>query len=333
MNFGQEVLVLPASVLSCCDDLDASYLRVLLWISSDLSLVKKPKQLAKLASCDAKQLSVILDFWKNNGVFLSEDGEQAEESAKVAHQEKTIKMAEVEKPKHLHRADELPNYTSVELADLMEKRAGVRALIDEAQRILGKIFNLSEVNILVGMLDYLGMSEECVLMLLAHCKRIEKTSLRAIEKYAIDLADREITTPAALEEEFRAAEEFRSLAGQVRSLFGMKARALTGRESKCLKAWLAMGYDIEVIRLAYEMTVTATNEPSVPYANAILERWNAEGWKNLEEIQAHLSEEKAKKEGATSVDQDGKSVLGNSFDTDDFFKAALERGFQARRKD
>ena len=325
--------MLPASVLSCCDDLDASYLRVLLWLCSDLSLAKKPKQLAKLVGCEAKQISAILEFWLANGILESEDGEPTAEPAKVVSPKKNIKATETEKTKHLRRADELPNYTSVELADLMEQRAGVRALIDEAQRILGKIFNLSEVNILVGMLDYLNLSEECVLLLLAHCKRIEKTSLRAIEKYAIDLSDREITTPAALEEEFRVAEQYRSFAGQVRSLFGMKSRALTSRETKCLKAWMAMGYDIEVIRLAYEMTVTATNEASVPYANAILERWNVEGWKTLEEIQEHLSEEKLKKEGATSLDQDGKSVLGNSFDTDDFFKAALERGFQARRKD
>lgn len=328
--------MLPASVLSCCDDLDASYLRVLLWLCSDLSLSKKPKQLAKLASCDAKQISAILAFWQENGVLMGEDGEQVAEPEKAvlkAPSEAVVKTPEVEKPKHLHRADELPNYTSVELADLMEKRASVRALIDEAQRIIGKIFNLSDVNILVGLLDYLGLSEESVLLLLAHCKRIEKTSLRAIEKYAIGLADRDITTPAALEAEFRVEEDFRSLSGQVRTLFGMKARALTSRESKCLKAWMAMGYDIEVIRLAYEMTVSATNEPSVPYANAILERWNAEGWKTLEEIQMHLNEEKAKKEGSATTGQDGKSVLGNSFDTDDFFKAALERGFQALKKD
>ena len=116
-------------------------------------------------------------------------------------------------------------------------------------------------------------------------------------------------------------------------MFGMKARALTSRESKCLKGWIAMGYGIEVIRLAYEMTVNATNEPSVPYANAILERWNAEGWRTLEEIQAQLDAEKAKKEGAAATDSDGHSVLGNSFDTDDFFKAALERGLQALKKD
>ncbi len=331
LNFQQEALVLPGGVLSCCDAASDVQLRALLWLASDLTLAQKPKQLAKLAGCDAKTLQAALEFWVGQGVLLPE--------ASVASVPAMAEVAEVveEAPaaptapaqKHLQRANEFPNYTSTELAGILESRAGVRSLVDEAQRLLGRIFNLSEVNILVGMLDYLGMSEEGVLMLLAHCKRIEKTRLRSIEKYAIDLADRGITEPAALEEEFRALEAFHSFEGQVRSMFGMKSRALTGRESKILRAWLSFGYDIDVVRLAYEKTVNATNEPSVFYANAILERWHSEGWKTLEEIEAALAAEDAKREAPAG--EKGQSILGNSFDTDDFFEAALQRSFRERR--
>ena len=51
LNFGQEVVVLPAAALSC-SDADAVQLRVLLWLASDLSLAGKPKQLAKLSDCE-----------------------------------------------------------------------------------------------------------------------------------------------------------------------------------------------------------------------------------------------------------------------------------------
>ena len=46
LNFGQEVLVLPASVLSHLDGATSEQLRVLLWLASDLSLASKHKQLA-----------------------------------------------------------------------------------------------------------------------------------------------------------------------------------------------------------------------------------------------------------------------------------------------
>ncbi len=92
-----------------------------------------------------------------------------------------------------------------------------------------------------------------------------------------------------------------------------------------LFSWISFGYGIDVVKLAYELTVSATNEPSVPYANAILERWNADGLRTTEEIQAALDAEREKKAGAGRVDSVG------SFDTDDFFEAALKRSFQDRR--
>lgn len=333
LNFGQEVLVLPASALSCCDDIDAAYLRVLLWLASDLTLAQKPKQLAKLAGCDAKTLNAALDHWCESGV-LCRDGEKASLPAMAMVVEKSVPFDEkavekaAEPEKHLHRADELPNYTSTQLAELMEARDGVRVLVDEAQRIMGKIFNMSEVNILVGMLDYLGLSEESVLLLLAHCARIEKKGLRTIEKYAIRLVDQGISTPEALEEEFHAVEALRSFEGQIRSMFGMKARSLTAKEEKFLRAWILWGYDLDAVRMAYEITVNAIGDASLPYANSILKAWHEEGIHTPAEIQAKLDGDKAKKEGESNG-----SVLGNSFDTDDLFAAALARSFRERQDD
>ena len=326
LNYQQDVLVLPGSLLTHCTEADAETMRVLLWLASDLSLAEKPKQLAKLADCDVNAVKAALRFWEFRDVLVKEDGEAIPAMAPVADEsgasKKSDKTAPKEKRTLLRRADELPSYTTVELAELMEQRAAVRVLVDEAQRILGKMFNPSEVNILVGMLDYLGMSEECVLLLLAHCKRIGKVNLRSIEKYAFTLADKGITDAEAMEEQIRVVEAMHTFEGEVRTLFGMKSRALTSKESRMLEAWVSFGYGIDVVRIAYEMTVGATNEPSVPYANAILERWNAEGLRTVEQIEQRLAEERAKREGKTN----GESVLGNSFETDDFLNAAIQRG-------
>ena len=291
---------------------DAVQLRVLLWLASDLSLAGKPRQLAKLAECDVKAAEGALRYWTACGV-LTEDGESAVPVMATS--------AVTEKPKKtlVHRAEVLPTYSSTELADILEQREGVRIMVDEAQRIIGKMFNPSEMNILIGMLDYLSISEEGILMILAHCKRIGKTNLRSIEKYAYSLTDREITDPQALEEEFRTVEALHSFEGEIRTMFGMKSRALTAKESKMLRAWVSFGYGADVVRLAYEITVNATGEASLAYANAILERWNAEGLKTPEEIEQAIETEKS--------ERSGEPKLGSSFDTDDLFEAALKRSF------
>ena len=148
LNFGQEVLVLPASVLSHLDAATPEQLRVLLWLASDPSLATKHKQLAKLAGCDATVARTAVEFWCACGL-LGEVGESAVPAMA------TVPATDAPPKKKLQRADELPNYTSGELAELLEARASVRVLIDEAQRILGKMFNPNDVNIMVGMLDYL----------------------------------------------------------------------------------------------------------------------------------------------------------------------------------
>ncbi len=322
LNFGQEVIVLPASLLSHCSEADAATLRVLLWLSSDLSLAEKPKQLAKLADCDAKVVKGALKFWQFCDVLVKESDEESTLSL-PKKEEKKSEAPKTPKKEVIERADEMPVYTSNEIAAMLESRASMRLLIDEAQRVIGKMFNTSDVNIIVGMRDYLGLDEEAILLLLAHCKRIGKTAMRSVEKYAISLCDKGISDAESMDAAIREAEALHTLEGEVRALFGMKGRALTSKESRMLSAWLSFGYGIDVVRLAYEMTVNATNEPSVPYANAILERWNADGLRTLDEIQAALDSEREKKTG--------KTELGSSFDTDDFFEAALRRGFGERK--
>ena len=345
-NYQQEVLVLPASILNA--GADGVQLRVLLWLASDPSLLRKVRQLAKLADCTADEARAAIRFWQEAGIITVDGEGEAIPAMASAETAPTTEKTEETKPKKpartlLRRADELPTYTSTELADLLEARASVRILVDEAQRMLGKLFNPSELNILVGMLDYLSLSEESILLLLAHCKRIGKTNLRAIEKYAYSLVDRGITEPAALEEEICVLEELHSFEGEIRTLFGMKSRALTEREAKMLRAWRSFGYGIEIVRLAYELTVNATSDPSLPYANAILERWNAEGLRTEEEIRASIEAsagdaegprgQRNRKGGKGGKTASVKPSLGNSFDTDDFFEAALQRSFQQGGKE
>ena len=77
-------------------------------------------------------------------------------------------------------------------------------------------------------------------------------------------------------------------------------------------------YGQDVITRAYEITVDAIGKPSLPYANSILERWAAAQLHTLEQIE----KAEANREGHAVP-----TAPGNSFDTDDFFDAALKRSF------
>ncbi len=322
-NYGQGVLVLPASVLGL--NATPEQLRVLLWIASDASLIEKPTLLAKAADATKSEVSEAIDFWREAGV-ISTEREPLHTPTEKPKKQPTAKAADKQPPKAekriLQRADEFPAYSTTEMADMLERRESLRVLVDESQNIFGKMFNAHELNILFGLVDYLNLDEEYILILLAHCKRIEIKSLRQVEKYAITLIDQGVTSPEALDEQVKLLEARHTLEGKVRSMFGIQRRALTAKESKMLNAWISYGYGEDVILMAYEITVNATQEPSVPYANAIMEKWHSEGLTTADEIDRYLVKERAAREGSNPAQ------LGTSFDVNDFFNAALERSFR-----
>lgn len=326
-NYGQGVLVLPSTVPEA--DATPEQLRVLLWLASDPTLFAKPAQLARLAGADRDEIGEILDFWQSVGVLS--DGKEAQESKKAQKKpaksatdtKKTTSATEAKpaaeaKSAFLARADELPNYSTAELSDLLEKSQSLRMLVNEAQNIWGKVFNPYEAQLLVGLSDYLRLDNEYILLLLAHSKRIGKKSLREVERYALRLVDDGVTDAAALEEFVKRTEARRTLQGKIRAMFGLGSRSFTAKENAMLDNWISYGYGEDIIRRAYEITVGAINEPSLPYANSILERWHSEGLDTAAQIDAKLDAEREKK---------GQAVMTGSFDTDDFFEAALKRSY------
>ncbi|MGM9681976.1 MAG: DnaD domain protein [Eubacteriales bacterium] len=215
--------------------------------------------------------------------------------------------------------DTLPSYTTEELAALMEKRKITSEFIDEASRVYGKVFNQHEVAIIVRMIDYIGFDEESVLMLLSFYSKQDRKSLRYVEKAALAFYDEGITDACAVQEKLCAMERSRELEGKIRAMFGMSGRDLTTKEKKYIRSWTeVMKYDMDVIRMAYDITVDRTHEPSAAYANGILERWYADGLDTADKVRQALE----KKADAKAAE------IGKSFDTDDFFEAALKRSYE-----
>ena len=319
-NYGSGVLNLPAAALDAGASAEQLQILLLLAKSGDATA----ESLAKDAHCSVKKAEEALSFWRNAGILVSEQEAKAEQKPEE-------KVPNAQKPeqqeKKLARADEIPTYSVSELNEMMDRRQSLRAMVNEAQQILGKMFNTYEINVLLGMVDYLELDEDYVLLLLAHCARIEKKGMRSIERYAISLIDRGITTASALEEQVQIIEAQHTLEGKVRSIFGMKSRSLTEKEQKMIGTWVGFGYGEDVIRRAYEITVDTIQKPSMQYTTAILDRWHAEGLKTLAEIDRKIEAERAAKGAERTTDSDFKT-----FDADAAFEAALKRSFKKSGK-
>jgi DnaD/phage-associated family protein len=333
LYYGDGVLNLPRSLLSRLADADATALKVLLLVADGGNLSKE--KIAREIGCDVDTVTDALGFWRGTGILSADLTTEkkktvAPEEPKQEAQEQPTPAAEppVNAPPKVvdsaapvtpAPATQLPRYNTEQLVALLEERRELATLIDECSRILGKVLNTHETGLLLGIVDYLNVDGEYLLLLLAYCAKVGKKSVRYIEKMAVGLYDDGVTSLPALQECLKHKEQMDEVEGKIRKLFGMSSRALTTKERRHIDAWLfTYHYGMDVITRAYEMTVDAIGKSSIPYTNSILERWNAAGLRTLDEIQ------KAEQERAAAGTP---TTPGNSFDTDDFFAAALKRSF------
>ena len=339
--YGDAVTVLPLKAADAAEGASGLDCKILMLISADPSLRVGGDDtwnaLAEKLGIERSDVDSAISYWRGAGVLAYGDRKKAgrpkkqtaEQIVEAEKQKREAEMppavpvketAEIEPApteKKIRRADELPNYTLEELTALLESRKQLSLFLDECQRAYGKMFNPREVSKVVGLIDYLTLDEEYVLTLLRYFgekPEEERKPIHYIEKMAFSLYDKGITQREALSEHLETLDLLQSNEGQIRTIFGIGARAFTAKEKQAVLRWLGeFGCSMDLIRLAYERTIHATSKPSVMYASKILERWHSEGLKTPEAVEA--SEHK------TDEPQSG------NFDTEDFFEAALRRSY------
>ena len=300
-----------ADLLANADEQDLRILIALTMAADAEGEVEDTAILKELLGLELPEIEASVKFWRGAGIVSAAKG-----SSKKQKASSEIKSA--------HRAGAVEKNTGVspyateELAALFERRRVSAQFIDEAQRVVGKTFNSYDTGIVAGIVDQLGFDEEAVLHILAYCVGIGKKSLRYSEKLALGFYDDGITTTAEVSARIARIEQSAEIIGQIKQLFGASGRELSKTEKGLFEKWTQrFGYDLEVIRLAYDITIDNIQKPAPKYADAILERWNAEGLKNADEV---ADFEQRKKQG--SADE------AKSYDLDDFYEAALERSFK-----
>ncbi len=323
INYGAAVTVFPNSAVKLLPSASETETKVLIALLQDPGATAE--QLSAAANGDALALAQALTFWANAGVVCVDDAEisarSTDDDADRTAKKATATHDEAKREK-AHYGN-VPSYDIGELTRVVDSNPDVKALIDECGRILGKMLNNTEITRLLSVMDYLSLSPEYVLVLCSHCATAGKKSMHYLETVAVKTFDAGITDADELEKHFLKIEEAKRVETQIRKMFGLDlSRALTTREKKFLDAWtVRFGYDADVIEIAYEITVDSTHEPSLAYANAILESWFSRDLHSADEIKAFISEEKEKKRASATGN------VGKSFDSDDFFAAALKRSY------
>lgn len=284
-------------------DAGAAELKFLIAFASDAALREdyeaNADSLCDELNLERAALDSALAFWRGAGIITAGNSEKKPKERKV------------------HRHTAAPVYTGEELSKIIDEN-GLAYVIDECQRITGKIFNATEINRIAALNSYLGMSAEHILLLFAYLCERGQVSLKFVEKTAYNLYDNGIDSIEGLEEYIKNEEEKRSIEGKLRTLFGWGERALTPTEKRHIAQWSdEFNYTLDIITEAYNITVEKTGKLALAYLSKILANWHSHGYKTLEDVQNALREyEQSKKAGENAA---------KSFDSDEFFELALKR--------
>lgn len=294
------IINLPSGVIDLAKSASENELKVILVLSAYSShfgdFDKAIPALCKQLDLTASEVTSALCFWAKNGI-LELDGLDVSPDTVSAITESDNSM---------------PSYTGAQITALIDANPSFKMLADCAANVLGKDFTPTDYNSLLHIKNYYKFSDEYILMLLAYCVENNTSNWAYVRKTSKILYDEGIDTYEKLEEHFAARRNKRSLEYKVRKLFGVGGREFTAREKGIFDAWANAKISYELIKMAYEISVDNGKGANWNYANKILENWLASGVKTVEDAQRLMESHKEK-------------LSMSSFDTDDFFEAALKR--------
>lgn len=175
------------------------------------------------------------------------------------------------------------------------------ALLYAVQQYLGKTFSAIECEKFAYFYDVLHMSCELLEYLAEYCAEGGHTSIRYIEKVALNWYQAGIRTrDEAREHSTRYSKD----TSAVMKAFGIMGRNAGTAEQEFMRRWFKeFGFDAAIVTEACNRTLTATGAASFPYADKILTGWKENGVRNLQDVETldkRHQEKQAKKSGTAS---------------------------------
>lgn len=189
------------------------------------------------------------------------------------------------------RKEQRPEYTREDMTKALEGRE-FAMLTREVENRLGKKLTTPDLSLLLGMYDYLGLPPDVIFLLVGFCvDRSEmqygagrRPTMRQIEREGYVWARRGLMTQELASAYIRKYHQGRSRLPALMRVLRLGDREPSPTEEKYLLSWGELGFENEVIELAYDKTILKCKELKWAYMNKILLSWHEQGLHTMAEI-------------------------------------------------
>ena len=253
-------------------------LKTLLWVLRHASEQPTVENVASELGISVNDATEYLSFWVYEGVLISDTNDIPKAL------EQTALKAEPEIKKELPALPEIKPTQSQILARTKES-SEINELFKEAQKKFGRTLGYDGQCTLLMMHDQYGLPVEVILMLIEYCVSIHKTSNSFIAAVAKNWAEEDIDTLDKALEKIERLQQCRNLWTQFRQATGVPNLNPTPSQSNFFRRWkYELGFDIDMILLAYEQMADRCSKLSYPYINKVLTSWNSKGITTPEQV-------------------------------------------------
>lgn len=186
-----------------------------------------------------------------------------------------------------------PEYTRAMLTEFA-KNEDIAQLLYMTQKYLGKPLSNTEAGTIIFLYDSLHFTTDLIEYLVESCISKGHTSMRYIEKTALNWAEEGIDTVD------KARDHMGSHSRNTYAV--MKAFGLSGRnpaeiERRYISKWFQeYGFSLEIVMEACNRTIQTIHNPSFEYADTILHTWKDNNVVHIRDIEALDSRFNAKKQ-------------------------------------
>lgn len=192
------------------------------------------------------------------------------------------------------RVNSMPSYTRAELAGAMENR-DFAFIYAQAEKAVGHPLLQYEVSALMMIYDYLRLPANVIALLINHVVRENErkntpehpsaVSFREIKSEAVRWHEHGITTVAEAERYIKDWERKRSASGRLLRMLGITGRAPSPTERRYVELFIDLDPSLELVALAYDLTVTKKGALIWPYMRSILLSWSRKGYKTPADVE------------------------------------------------
>lgn len=204
-------------------------------------------------------------------------------------------------------------------------------MLKDIESLLARPLSPTEMSTYLNWQKEFGFSSELILILIEYCVSKGKSDPRYIEKVALSWHDLKITDVNQAQNLIKKTEDKWGNIRKVLSYLGISNTDIMKPQQDMIEKWLlTYNYSIDIIQKACDICFERLNRADFKYIDGILNNWNNNNLRTLEEISAKdkkqvNSNKYSKSQSASSYIKEKPPLRFNNFEPREYDYDSLEK--------